>query len=60
MSELSFNTSFRHADWQGNIAMVTGKDDDVEQHNGYYPYGGGIKLKMDNEGNISFSYNKKG
>ena len=30
---------FRHADWQGNVAMVTDRDGQIEQHNGYYPYG---------------------
>ena len=30
---------FRHADWQGNVAIVTDRDGQIEQHNGYYPYG---------------------
>lgn len=30
---------YRHADFQGNITMVTDDDGNLEQHTGYYPYG---------------------
>lgn len=30
---------YRHADFQGNITIVTDQDGDIEQHTGYYPYG---------------------
>ena len=30
---------YRHADTWGNIAMVTDRHGEIEQHNGYYPYG---------------------
>ena len=30
---------FYHSDWQGNVTMVTDGHGQLEQHNGYYPYG---------------------
>ena len=30
---------FYHTDWQGNVTMVTDGKGQLEQHNGYYPYG---------------------
>ncbi len=30
---------YMHADYQGNISMVTDSAGYIEQHNGYYPYG---------------------
>ncbi|MGN0231489.1 MAG: RHS repeat domain-containing protein, partial [Muribaculaceae bacterium] len=30
---------YYHTDYQGSVTMVTGPSGDIEQHNGYYPYG---------------------